>query len=176
MKQSIKPAGKPAGKQTITAIQPIKAVKQSRTRVVEIPVEVETKPLAVDKTAQPPSELAPESIQFASLPLVSCMSREDMDEAKRLLEEYDGTDTLLKQLEGEKEKLKKGLAELQKKYALVGMRWGGWAYASRAMEGRESLSKELLIQAGVGADVIKACTIRGKPYERAEFRRVKGEG
>lgn len=150
------------------AVQPVTAMsKQTRTRVVEIPVEVETK-----------TEVAPpvqESIQFASLPLISCMSREDMDEAKRLLEEYDGTDTLLKQLEGEKEKLKKGLAELQKKYALVGMRWGGWAYATRTMEGRESLSKELLIQAGVGADVIKACTVRGKPYERAEFRRVKGE-
>lgn len=160
------------------AIQPTTAAsKQSRTRVVEIPVEVETKPVAGAagagaEAAQPPSE----SIQFASLPLISCMDREDMDEAKRLLEEYDGTDTLLKQLEGEKDKLKKGLAELQKKYGLAGMRWGGWAYATRVMEGRESLSKELLIQAGVGADVIEACTVKGKPYERGEFRRLKGEG
>lgn len=143
-------------------------IERPRTKVVELPIETAVAPQPSAKDVTVPKE----SIHFASLPLVSCMDQGDMDEAKRLLEEYDNADALIKQLEGEKDGLKKRLNELQETYGLQGMRWGGWAYANRTMDGRETLSKELLIQAGVGADVIKACTVRGRPYQTGNFKRL----
>lgn len=110
---------------------------------------------------------------WADLPLVSTLPPGDMREAKELLEELDSVQELKSTYEAREEEIKLELQRLQNEYELMGLRWGDFAFAATSNKGKETLDKTLLIQHGVSAETIRACTKTGNPYVKKEFRNLK---
>lgn len=118
---------------------------------------------------------AAKPVKYSELPLISVMAQEDMDRAKELLAEFDSTKDCLKTLQSEEERIGKELAELQRKYGLEGLRYGGLAFKVSTQPGRVTLKEAKLIEAGVSAALIDKCKEQGKPFDMMKLERLKSE-
>lgn len=116
-----------------------------------------------------------ESIRYADLPLISKLPKPLMAEAKDLLEQLDALKTQKDWVTKEYDQAAARLGELQAEAKTSGLRFGRWAFAQIDMPGRETLSKELLVEQGVTPAQIKAATKVGKGYVQRNFRVLEGE-
>lgn len=113
---------------------------------------------------------------FASLPLISVLGKKEMGRAKELLEEIWANEYMPDPETGEPirrseyvDRMKKELAELQQKNGVEGLRFNKWAFRSLERPGRKTLSKKLLVENGVEAEVIEASMQEGKPFVENRF-------
>ncbi len=120
-----------------------------------------------------------ETISFKDLPSVESLEGAAALEAKDLLEELQMHEYCLDD-EGREVKreehvkaIKARLGELQREAGEAGLRWGRLAFVEREMEGRETLDKVKLIEAGVSAEQIATAVKQGKPYRMATFKRLE---
>lgn len=117
---------------------------------------------------------------WAELPLVSVLPKDEMQEAREALEELESIHELQAMNAEREDELKTRLREIQNTHELMGIRFGQLAFAATSAQGRKTLSKTKLIEAGVSAKVIEACYAQGDPYVKKEFRNLdrssKGKG
>lgn len=107
-------------------------------------------------------------------PLSSLRSIADQETLDRLCGEIVSLSSQISALEQTKEEKKKAAVGIAEAYKETKIRGGGWLLFRS--EGRETLSKELLLQQGVSMEVIEAATVKGKPFYQVKKAAVTGNG
>lgn len=113
-----------------------------------------------------------ETINIHALPLISKLPSKEMKESAALLEELEAAAEMRATAEAREEEIKTRLGQLQEGAGLSGLRYGNVCFYQQQMDGRKTLSPELLIENGVGVEVIERCYKQGKPYYTRNFRRL----
>ena len=134
----------------------------------------------------PTEEKETVKVRFEDLPLVDELGKKARARAEQIfheLEEHtfvlvDGQrvlDAQGKPVTREKRiaELERELQEIQENFEKPGLRCGDLAFSAQQRQGRETLSKELLIENGVKASVIAKSIKTGEPYWTRTLRRVE---
>lgn len=118
----------------------------------------------------------PTPIKFAELPTVLQLEDEDdVAQARDLLIRLDTALSLEKECKRTGDEVKAKLRALQRSKDLRGLRDGSLCYFSREVPGKRTLDKMMLIENGVGAEVIEDSMKTGKPYVEYRFKNLKLE-
>lgn len=111
-----------------------------------------------------------ESIVYAELPDVReirCGA-----EVANLLIELDSVTLMEKAAKERGDEIKLELTATQGAFGLPGLRFETYCFVARAMPGRKSLDKELLLENGVKPQVIKDSMKTGDPYIQRTFKNI----
>jgi hypothetical protein len=105
------------------------------------------------------------SAKNSSLPLTSVIPDTDVfKQACRLLEEAVRVKSVMSELEERADAIREELAAVAAAYDLKGFRHGLAGFEYHGYTARKTLSKELLLAAGVSADVIAGAHVEGEPF------------
>ena len=138
-----------------------------------------SKEVAVTKAVEEPRQVSkvvkPDPVKFADLPLISELTKSQMNTAKFLLESAELAAADLARAKEAYNRAIEGLDDLYED-AGHGFRFGELAYSRVAAEGRSSLNREKLIRAGVSVKTLQDCTDLGKPVSKRTFKILSQTG
>lgn len=114
-------------------------------------------------------------IEFEKLPELReiLLDNKNLNYVARLFEEAEILEKLTAGNEERLKEIKVSLAMVQHAADVKGMRYGNWVFCEREMPGRETLSRELLIENGVKPSVIAKSLKRGKAFVQRDLRELK---
>lgn len=114
-----------------------------------------------------------DGIRFADLPLVSILDKKSMKKAQGMLEELQALVESQKAAKEREDEIKLELEEMQNKAGAAGLRYGGLCYVAKEVAGRRTLDKGLLIENGVGPEVIEASMKQGAGFVTRTFKVIE---
>ena len=111
--------------------------------------------------------------KFISLPLVESIKKKaDRLKSIDLLDEAHLLKSTIERQNARLDKIKDELLMIQEEYQLPGFRNGNLCFSASFQEGRRQLNKDLLIENGVGPDIIQASYKQGEGFWKKDLKRL----